>query len=647
MMTIDAPATAGVFRMGRKARQKLTRTAPEPAVAAAPDAPPPPAAWSAREWTIAALLLALTFLVFGQVASHAFLNFDDGQFIYENPHVLSGDVSWALTSAQIGWYPLTWLTHMLDVAVWGQRAGMHLLTGVFLHAISTILLFLAMRRLTSEPWPSAVVAALFAIHPMHVESVAWASERKDTLSTLFAMLALWLYARAPRKMLGVSIALALSLMAKQMYITLPFVFILLDVWPLDRLRTIDDLRQRAIEKWPLFVLTVAGASAAFLGQHNLHSMQSTSALPMANRMANALVSYATYVGKLFVPVNMGLPYPLTRVPLSAAIVPFLIVAAITIAAILARRTAPYLLVGWLWFLGTLVPVIGIVAIGSESRADRYTYFPYVGLFIALTFGALALAQRLRIPEKALATIAGIAIGIYAIAAMHQVRYWKDSESLFAHTLTITQDNSVAEYLLGQTLQATKPDQAIPHLRRAIALTEPLQKIEGASTPDWYPQAYVGIGTAQLMKARAMPDSPARTALIREAISNYRYALTIDPNAAHAKNNIAAAMQMMPRTPLQADYDAYLNEGTGLSQAGRFDEAVIEFRHAVELAPNSIEAHIYLGLGLLQANDRAGGVAELRAAKALSPVEANDFLTKALRLPPNEGNLDGFIIQASQ
>src|SRR4051794_40925760 len=379
MMTIDPPATAGVFCMGRKARQKqLLRSQPEAVAVAAPDAPLlPPPRWEARDWIIAALLVALTFIVFAQVTTHSFINYDDGQFIYENQHVLNRDVSWALTSAQIGWYPLTWLSHMLDVTIWGPRAGMHLLTNVFLHALSTLLLFLALRQLTRAPWPSEFVAALFAIHPMHVESVAWASERKDTLSTLFAMLALWLYARAPRKMLGVSIALALSLMAKQMYITLPFVFLLIDVWPLERLRTLDDLRKRVFEKWPLFLLTIAGASAAFIGQRNLHSMQSTSALPMANRIANALVSYATYIGKLFVPVNLGLPYPLTRVPLSDAAIPFLVVAAITVAVLLARRAAPYLAIGWLWFLGTLVPVIGIITIGSEARADRYTYFPYI------------------------------------------------------------------------------------------------------------------------------------------------------------------------------------------------------------------------------------------------------------------------------
>src|SRR4051812_43316701 len=334
MMTIDPPATAGVFCMGRKARQKqLLRSQPEPvAVAAATDAPLlPPPRWEARDWTIAALLVALTFIVFAQVTTHSFINYDDGKFIYENQHVLNRDVSWALTSAQVGWYPLTWLSHMLDVTIWGSRAGMHLLTGVFLHALSTLLLFLALRQLTRAPWSSAFIAALFAIHPMHVESVAWAAERKDTLSTLFAMLALWLYARAPRRMLGVSIAMALSLMAKQMYVTLPFVFLLLDVWPLNRLRSFDDLRQRVVEKWPLFLLAIAGAFAAVIGQRSLNAMQSATGLPMGDRIANALIAYAAYIRKLFVPTGMALPYPLVHVSLIAALVSLLVLAAITIA----------------------------------------------------------------------------------------------------------------------------------------------------------------------------------------------------------------------------------------------------------------------------------------------------------------------------
>ena len=635
--------------MGRKAREKLIRTAVEPHVESAVEAAPPAASeWSWREWTIVAFLAAITIAVFGQIASHAFLNFDDGQFIYENQHVLHGDVGWALTSAQLGWYPLTWLSHMLDVAVWGQRAGMHLVTGLLLHAISAILLFLAMRRLTRAVWPAAFVAALFAIHPMHVESVAWASERKDTLSTLFAMLALWLYARAPRRMLGVSIAMALSLMAKQMYITLPFVFLLLDVWPLERMRTLDDLRQRAAEKWPLFVLAIAGVAAAVIGRNNLNAVHSTTSLPIGDRIANALIACASYLGKLFVPVDMALPYPLMRVAFSAAIIPFLVLAAITIVVVAARRSSPYLFVGWFWFLGTLVPVIGIVAIGNQSMADRYTYFSYIGLFIAITFGAMAMAKRLRIPDAALAAIAGIAVAGYAALAMHQAGYWKNSETLFTHTLAVTRDNSTAEYMLGQTLQSTKPDAAIIHLRRAIDLTQPLLQIQDPTTPDWYSQAYVGVGTATLMKARSMPQSPMRDELIGEAITSFGKALEIDPNAAHAKNNIGVAMQMLPKaspTSMQLRYDAHLTSGTYLSQHGRFDQAVTEFRSAVDILPKSVEAHIYLGLGLLQANKKPEGIAELRAARSLDAKQANEILSKALHLPADERNFDGFIEQA--
>ncbi|HEV7571430.1 MAG TPA: hypothetical protein VGQ21_08005 [Thermoanaerobaculia bacterium] len=631
--------------MGRKARQKQTRTAAVPVVAAAPDAPPP-ARWGAREWTIAALLIAITFIVFGQVTTHSFLNFDDGQFLTENQHVLNRDISWALTSADISWLPLTWLSHMLDVTIWGQRAGMHLLTSVFLHAISTLLLFLAMRQLTRAPWPSAFIAALFAIHPMHVESVAWAAERKDTLSTLFAMLALWLYARAPRRMLGVTIAMALSLMAKQMYVTLPFVFLLLDVWPLNRLRTIDDVSRRAAEKWPLFVLTIAGAVVAVIGQRSANAMQSMTSVPMPVRIANALHAYATYVWKLFVPIDMALPYPLVHVSLGAAFLPLLILAAITAAVFAARHTAPYLAIGWLWFLGTLIPVIGIVTIGTQSMADRYTYFSYIGLFIALTFGALHLAARFRIPAQVLAAIAVVAVAAYAAVAFHQLRYWKNSETLFAHTLEVTADNSAAEYLLGQTLQTTKPDEAMLHLQRSIDLTLPALKAQGAKAPDWFPQAYVGMGTALVMKARAMPDSAVRTALLRGAITNNRFALSLDPETPHAKNNLALATQMLPHNPRQDEYDRYLDEGTKFSQAGRYDDAVSQYRLAAELFPKSVEAHIYLGLGLLQAKKPSEGVAELRAAQAISPTEANDFLTNALHMPANARNLDAFIAQAA-
>jgi len=643
--------------MGRKARAKHSRipdgTHFAPAEAAMESVQGAPSPWSAKDWAIVLLLAALTFAVFGQVTSHAFLNFDDAQFISENQHVLHRDIGWALTSAEIGWYPLTWLSHMLDVSLWGQRAGMHLLTSVVLHALSTILLFLALRRLTHAAWPAAWVAALFAIHPMHVESVAWASERKDTLSTLFAILALWLYARAPRKIGAVAVALALSLMAKQMYITLPFVLLLLDVWPLGRLRTTAELRSRVMEKWPLFALSIAGAAAAWIGQRNLHTIQSSTSLPFSDRVTNALLAYASYLGKLFVPIDLALPYPLTDVAAGTALLSFALLAAITVVVIRARRAAPYLLVGWLWFLGTLLPVIGIVAIGTQSMADRYTYFSYIGLFIAIAFGIAELAQRRRIPRTVIAIGASIVIALCALTAAHQLRYWVNSETLFTHALAVTRDNPTAEYNLGQALEVSSPDAAIAHLRRAIELIPPTAKVSGANLPDWYAQAYVGIGTAMLVEARTMPANEARGALVRDAILDFKQALTIDPHAAHAQQNIAVANQLMPPAALPSspsapsEYEAYLNKGTELSQAGRYEESVDQFRRAVSVSPRSIEAHIYLGLGLLQARKGPEGVAELRAAKAMDPVQANEFLTKALHLPANPSNLDTFASQAAR
>jgi tetratricopeptide (TPR) repeat protein len=392
-------------------------------------------------------------------------------------------------------------------------------------------------------------------------------------------------------------------------------------------------------------MTILGAIAAVVGQRHLDAMQTS--LSIGDRTVNALAAYATYIGKLFVPIDMALPYPLVRVSLAAAILPLLLLAAITSAVYAARRTASYLLTGWLWFLGTLIPVIGIVAIGTQSMADRYTYFSYIGLFTALTFGALDLAARFRIPSQALAAIAVIAVAGYAMVASHQLRFWKDSQTLFTHTLDVTRDNSVAEYLLGQTLQATKPDEAMPHLQRAIELTLPALQLQGAKAPDWFPQAYVAMGTALVVKARTLPDSTVRTALLRGAITNNRYALSLDPKTPHAKNNLALATQMLPHNPRQDDYDRYLDEGTKLSQAGHYDEAVSQYSLAAELFPKSVEVHIYLGLGLLQANKRSEGVAELRAAKAISPTDANDFLTNALHMPVNPRNLDAFIVQTSQ
>jgi len=475
-----------------------------------------------------AALVLITLVVFAQVRTHAFLNYDDGQFIYENPHVTSGltfdSIGWALTSPSIGWYPITWMSHMLDVDLWQMRAGMHLLTNVVLHIISASLLFLALRRMTGEAWPSAAVAALFAIHPAHVESVAWVSERKDMLSTVFAMLALFFYAASPEKRVRLFIAMALSIMAKQMYITLPFVFMLLDFWPLRRGIQIK-------EKLPLFALTICGAIMAVVGQRNLNAMQSVATMPLASRLSNAAVAYLRYLGKFFAPIDLAAIYPMQPVPAMLAAACALLVVAISVAAFVLRERIPYVFTAWFWFAGTLVPVIGIVQIGVQSIADRYTYFSFIGLSIALIWA---------IPRRLLVPIAAVAIAALMAVAYRQVGYWRDSEALFERTIAITPPNPLAEYSLGQTVEMTKPVRAIDHLQRAIALAKDLP----STPPTWTAQAHVGLGTALMTKAHPMLTGPERTALIEQALAEFQEALAIDPNAPHAHNNIELARQWL-------------------------------------------------------------------------------------------------------
>ncbi|HKR63538.1 MAG TPA: hypothetical protein VJZ00_07380 [Thermoanaerobaculia bacterium] len=585
---------------------------------------------SQGEWLVLALLALLTFAVYAQVASHQFLNYDDGQSIYENAHVRRGldptSVAWALTSAELGWYPLTWLSHMAGVELWGIRAGMHLLLNALLHLASACLLFLALRRLAISRWASAFVAALFAVHPMHVESVAWASERKDTLSTLFILLALLFYASDPSRKTRVALAMAASLASKQMYVTFPVVLLLLDFWPLNRLR---DLRARVLEKLPLFALSIAGSAIAFLGQRNLHALRSTAMVPLPERFANASVAYCRYLGKLFLPVKLALPYPWTPIATTTAIAAALLLVAITIVCVRLAKRAPWLVTGWLWFVIVLIPVIGIVQIGAQPLADRYTYFAYIGLFLAIACS---------IPQRALPAIATALVLACTALAYRQVGYWKNSETLFAHAIAVTPPNAQAHYLLGQTLELTDPDRAIPELRNAISL------VNAPATPDWYAQAFVGIGSAELTKARAMPPtSPARETLIVDAQSQFRRALQIDANAEHAQNNLAVAELMLA----QGRASAHVTRAVALSQQQRFDEALVEYRNAVAAFPTSAEPHVYLALGLLQAKQPREAAQELLRAKQLDATAANALITSALRLPPDARNLDAIAAQLAR
>jgi tetratricopeptide (TPR) repeat protein len=618
--------------MGRKSRAKATAPAAAAAVAEAPRAK---RNWTDTESWIVAILLGLTLLVFGQIAGHQFLNYDDGQFIYENAAIRSGlnpvSFQWALTSFEIGWYPLTWLSHALDVTLWGLKPAGHLITQLLLHAASTLILFLALRRMTGSSIRSGFVAALFAIHPMHVESVAWASERKDTLSTLFAMLVLYVYAGRKRNPVVIALLVAASLMAKQMYVTMPFLLLVLDWWPLRR-------GLKIAEKIPLVALSVAASLIALIGQRNLKALQSVEALPISARLANALDGYLRYLAKLFWPDKLAVPYPMTPVPAIEVLFALAVLIGITAAAWLLRNRAPYLLAGWLWFLGVLVPVIGIIQIGPQSIADRYTYFAYIGLFIAIVWGVAEL-----VPARPAIAIGGAIVLVFAAVAWHQTRYWKDSETLFLHTIAVTGPNPLAEYSVGQTLQMTAPDRAIPHLERAVVLIrEALAQHPNAPAPEWYAQSYVAMATAKMMQARVAAPAE-REPLLSGAERDLHTALSIDPKAPHAENNLRVAAAI--RQQLSGggvDVNALLNTGTALSQQGRYDEAVAAFRKAADAAPNNVEARIYLGLGLAQAKRNAEAVEALTAAKKIDAKRANEFVTRALQLPPDEGNVDKLI-----
>jgi protein O-mannosyl-transferase len=619
--------------MGRKSRAKAEIKAPAQAVAAVTST------WTERDWWVIGSLLVLTLLVFGQVAGHAFLNYDDGQFIYENEAVKSGlnatSINWALTSASIGWYPLTWISHALDVQLWGLKPAGHLMTQLLLHSANAIILFLALRRMTGAMTGSTIrsgfVAALFAIHPMHVESVAWASERKDTLSTLFAMLALYVYASPRRRPVLVAVLFAASLMSKQMYVTLPFLFLVLDWWPLRR-------GVRVAEKIPLLALSIIASLIAFIGQRNLKALQPVSALPVSTRLANALDGYLRYLGKLFWPSHLAVPYPMVDVPSGEVTFAAIVLIAVTASAWFLRNRAPWLLAGWLWFLGVLVPVIGIIQIGPQSIADRYTYFSYIGLFIAIVWTAGEL-----LPSRIAIAIGAIVVLLFTAIAWKQTRYWKDSETLFTHAVEVTTPNPLAEYSIGQALQLSAPERALPHLERAVMLVQDsLRTHPKLPAPDWYAQSYVAMATAKLMKARVVAI-PERALLLDGAEHDLQQALKIDPEAPHAENNLKVAAQMRRQLlPQGADVNALLTSGTVLSKEAKYDEAVAQFRKATELAPHSVEAHVYLGLGLAQARKNAEAIVAFREAERLDAARANDYVTRALQLPPQPTNLRDLI-----
>ena len=406
------------------------------------------------------------FAAYAQVHTHDFVSYDDPIYVTENPEVQAGLTSaglvWALTTFRdSNWFPLTWLSHMLDVELFGLDSGWHHLTNVLLHALSAVVLFVALRHMTGARWPSVLVALLFGLHPLHVESVAWIAERKDVLSGLFWMLTLWAYAgyttRPTRIRYSLSLLLfCLGLMTKQMLVTLPLVLVLLDIWPLCR-------GVRLLEKLPFFAASFAASIVAFVAHQQGGAVASFEIVPLATRVENALITYAVYILQAIWPAHLAVfyPYPLKPI-LVPAIFAAIVLVGITTLAIREFYRRPYLTVGWLWYLSTLLPVIGLVQTGSQARADRYTYIPLIGLSVAVVWGlseALAPWPRFRVVLAAATVVA------FAAFTAWQLRYWRDSVVLYQHAIDVVPENYLAHFNLAAVLESRgRTSDAVTQLR---------------------------------------------------------------------------------------------------------------------------------------------------------------------------------------
>jgi len=561
-------------------------------------------------------LAGMCLAVFWPVLRHEFV-FDDLQYITDNPQVNTGltwpNALWAFRAYYAGnWHPLTWLSHMADVDMFGMNPAGHHLVNLLIHAVNAGLLFLVLSSRTQAKWQSAFVAALFAVHPLHVESVAWAAERKDLLSTFFwilTMAAYFWYAKRPTagRYLPVVLALSLGLMSKAMLVTLPFVLLLLDYWPLGRV----DTKWRLIrEKAPLLVLVSASSFVTIMAQARAAGVVHLDKLPLPERLANALLSYLLYLWKTVWPFNLAVyyPHPGSTIPALALAGAVLLLSCATLLVAWKRREAPYLGVGWFWYLGTLVPVIGLVQVGKQGLADRYTYVPLIGLFIMVAWGFPVLLSRLRVPRPAVAALACSALLFLGAVARLQVVHWENPIALYAHAVAVTTNNPVMEGTLGFELsrQGRNPE-AIDHLTRAIR-SDPTNFF-----------AVLSLGVALGNQGQYEPAFRALRAAQALVPEDGRPLLNIG-NLYFQQGNIEQAIisfrGAIEREPGTAAF--YNNLGVALMEHGESQEALRVFAHALQLAPNLVDAHLNLGQALEMIGQTPQALWHFRRALSISP-----------------------------
>lgn len=532
--------------------------------------------------TIGLGLAISVFAVYGQVINHHFIGWDDNYYIFENVQVRSGlsmeGIKWAFSTMHAcNWHPLTWLSHMLDVTFFGLWAGGHILINVLFHTLNSILLFWLLTRLTQNLWPSFLVAAFFALHPLHVESVAWAAERKDVLSTFFWMLTIIIYSfyvKAPetRTYVGLIIAFALGLMAKPMLVTLPFVLLLLDYWPLGRFALRDQqlsdftgkkpfpvLRRLLWEKIPLFVLVLGSVGLTLLAQNKCHAVKALIDLPLGLRVSNALTSYISYLESMLWPNDLAAYYPLLVDAVTARVNwTFLVwgslLAGLTIVFYLFKNKYPFLLVGWLWYLGTLVPVIGVVQVANQALADRYTYIPLIGPFIMIAWGAAELLKNRSILLKA--TVATTIVAILAFQTYFQVGHWKDGPTLFSHTVKVTKDNATANFFLANALaEKGRLSEAAFYYKEALRISPRFSEAHNnlgnvlidQGVPEEALKHYQAAVTYQPRDKLAqynLGTTLARLGRLAEAIGPLEMAIKLDPSFSAAKNNLEKVRKLL-------------------------------------------------------------------------------------------------------
>jgi tetratricopeptide (TPR) repeat protein len=660
----------------------------EPAAVSAPSEAEP--LWLAKlnsPGPICLLLIAAVSLTFGPVRSFEFVNYDDPDYVSANPHVQAGltwqSTHWAFTSGHASnWHPITWLSHMLDWEFFGSNPGPQHLVSVAFHIVNTVLLFLVLRRMTGAHWRSALVAALFGLHPLRVESVAWISERKDVLSGLFLLLTLGAYARyvqsvrspgfsrpsvpelsalsktstlAPSQRESAlqncrsaptwfwySLALlgfTLGLMSKPTLVTLPFWLLLLDYWPFQRLDLGKNDSKAAfpllIEKVPFLLLAAGSSVVTFLVQRRGGAV--SIGLSLSERIANALVSYARYLGKTIWPQNLSVLYPHPgHWPAWQVVGSGLLLVIIVVIVVRFARTRPYLPVGWFWFMGGLVPVIGLVQVGVQSMADRYTYLPSIGLFLCIVWGISELVRNWPLPRPVIGTFAVASVIVCALVTAHQIRFWHDSEALFQRAIEVTSNNYLAYNNLGFDLgKKGKFQEAKENYGRSLAINPQ------------YPDALNNMGFALAGEKK-----------YDEAIPFYETALRVSPKQPEIRNNLGNALSELGRTKEAIEQytivlsenpehaEAHNNLGIALAMQGRVDEAVGHFRTAIRLKPDYAGALSNLGNALAAEHKFAEAIQEYQESLRFNPTDAqaHNNLGNALL---EQGKVDEAIDQYSR